>query len=248
MPEQMNELGFYTLAGAPESPRDLIAEVAAAEEMGLGAAFISERLNIKEAATISGAVGAVSSKIGIATAVTNQNKRHPKVTAAYATTMHFLTNGRFALGLGRGTPRGSKSLGLKPITTAQMEDFAHLMRRLFRGETVFNHDGAAGSWPTIGRDSKFDEDIPLLLTSFGPNSLALGGRAYDAVVLHTFTTTQTDRPLLHRERGRSWRDIRGRGGLRRQRDRVLADAEIRHPRGRRHTLGVPPVRGVVLLH
>ena len=25
---QMNELGFYTLAGAPKSPRDLIGEVA----------------------------------------------------------------------------------------------------------------------------------------------------------------------------------------------------------------------------
>jgi probable F420-dependent oxidoreductase len=214
MPEQMNELGFYTLAGAPESPRDLIAEVAAAEEMGLGAAFISERLNIKEAATISGAVGAVSSKIGIATAVTNQNKRHPKVTAAYATTMHFLTNGRFALGLGRGTPRASKSLGLKPITTAQMEDFAHLMRRLFRGETVFNHDGAAGSWPTIGLDSKFDEDIPLLLTSFGPNSLALGGRAYDAVVLHTFFTNETTARCVQtvkqaaEEAGRNPEDVR----------------------------------------
>ena len=37
----MNELGFYTLAGAPESPRDLIAEVQMAERIGLGACFIS---------------------------------------------------------------------------------------------------------------------------------------------------------------------------------------------------------------
>lgn len=54
--EQMNELAFYTLAGAPESPRDLIDEIGAAENLGLGAVFISERFNIKEAATISGAV------------------------------------------------------------------------------------------------------------------------------------------------------------------------------------------------
>ena len=57
---QMNELGFYTLAGAPRSPRDLIDEVQAAEALGIGACFISERFNIKEAATLSGAVGAVS--------------------------------------------------------------------------------------------------------------------------------------------------------------------------------------------
>ena len=61
--QSMNELGFYTLAGAPESARDLIAEVQAAEQMGIGSAFVSERLNIKEAATICGAGGAVSGNL-----------------------------------------------------------------------------------------------------------------------------------------------------------------------------------------
>ncbi len=41
--------------------------------------------------------------------------------------------------------------------------------------------------------SDFDDDIPLLLCAFGPNSLALGGRAFDAVVLHTFFTDETTR-------------------------------------------------------
>ena len=46
MLEQMNELAFYTLAGAPESPRDLIAEIEMGERLGMGSAFISERFNI----------------------------------------------------------------------------------------------------------------------------------------------------------------------------------------------------------
>lgn len=46
----MNELGFYALAGQPRSPRDLVDEVRAGEAMGLGAAFISERWNVNEAA------------------------------------------------------------------------------------------------------------------------------------------------------------------------------------------------------
>jgi alkanesulfonate monooxygenase SsuD/methylene tetrahydromethanopterin reductase-like flavin-dependent oxidoreductase (luciferase family) len=95
----MNELGFYTLPGAPETPKELIAEVREAEALGIGACFISERFNIKEAATLSGAVGAISERIGIATAATNHNTRHPMVTAAYAMTMHQLTGGRFSLGL-----------------------------------------------------------------------------------------------------------------------------------------------------
>ncbi len=98
----MNELGFYTLAGQPKSPRDLIDEVRTGEALGLGSAFISERFNVKEAATLSGAVGAVSTRLGIATAATNHNTRHPMVTATCAMTMHRLTDGRFSLGLGRG--------------------------------------------------------------------------------------------------------------------------------------------------
>ena len=57
--ERMNELAFYTLAGNPKSPRDLIEEVQTGEALGLGSAFISERFNVKEAVTLSGAVGAV---------------------------------------------------------------------------------------------------------------------------------------------------------------------------------------------
>lgn len=84
---------------------------------------------------MSGAVGAVSTSLRIATAATNHNTRHPTVTASYATTMHRLTGGRFVLGLGRGIAPLTAALGLAPVTTAQLEDFAGLMRRLWHGET-----------------------------------------------------------------------------------------------------------------
>lgn len=187
----MNELGFYALAGAPKTPSDLIEEVELAEQIGLGNCFLSERFNIKEASTLSGAVGAVSKKIGIATAATNHNTRHPIVTGAYASTMHFLTEGRFALGLGRGIDLLFKAMGLPKITTQQLEEFSHLMRRLHRGETVIEYKSSLGEWPFLRLDPDFNEYIPLLLTAFGPNSLALGGRAFDAVVLHTFFTEET---------------------------------------------------------
>jgi probable F420-dependent oxidoreductase len=191
MNEPMNELGFYTLAGAPRSARDLIDEVTAGEQMGLGSVFVSERFNIKEAATLCGAVGAVSSTIGIATATTNHNTRHPMVTASHAMTMHSLTGGRFSLGLGRGIERAQKAYGLDPITTAQMEDFVGLMRRVWAGDTVIGHDGPAGRWPALAMRGIEPTHIPLNLVAFGPNSLALGGRCFDAVVLHTFFTDET---------------------------------------------------------
>lgn len=187
----MNELGFYTLPGAPKSPRDLIGEVQDAEELGIGSCFISERWNIKEAVTLSGAVGAVSESLGICTAATNHNTRHPVVTASYATTMHRLTGGRFCLGIGRGIDPLFDAYGIPRITTAQMEDFAGLMRRLFAGEVVIGHDGPAGKYPILALDPAFDERIPLGITAFGDNTLKLAGRAFDCVVLHTFFTDET---------------------------------------------------------
>jgi probable F420-dependent oxidoreductase len=189
--EGLGNLGFYTLAGAPRSPRDLIDEVREAEALGLGWCFISERFNVKEAATLSGAAGAVSTRLRIATAATNHFTRHPIVTASYATTMHRLTGGRFTLGLGRGIAPLTAALGFPPVTTAQLEDIAGLLRRLWHGETVLGHDGPAGRFPFLRLDPDFDEDIPLGITAFGPGTLALGGRAFDQVVLHTFFTDET---------------------------------------------------------
>jgi probable F420-dependent oxidoreductase len=185
------ELGFYTLAGAPESPRELIQEVHDAESLGLGAAFISERYDIKEAATLSGAVGAVSTNLRIITGATNHNTRHPIVTASYATTMHRLTNGRFTLGLGRGIERLFAAYGIPPITTAQLEDFVGIMRRLWNGETIIGHNGPAGSFKLLRLNPKFNEAIPLGLVAFGPKTLALGGRLFDDVILHTYFTDET---------------------------------------------------------
>ena len=52
--EQLPELGFYGLPGAPRSPADLLDECRAGEAMGFGSVFLSERFNIKEAAVLSG--------------------------------------------------------------------------------------------------------------------------------------------------------------------------------------------------
>jgi 5,10-methylenetetrahydromethanopterin reductase len=188
---QLNEIGFYVLAGAPRTPADLLPEMSEAEELGLGAAFISERYNIKEAATLSGAAAAASRRLGIATAATNHNTRHPLITASYATTMHRLTGGRFTLGLGRGIDAMFDAYGLPKITTAQLEDVAGVLRQLWHGELVLGHDGPAGHYPLLHLDASFDEDIPLGLVAFGPNTLSLAGRAFDMVVLHTFFTDET---------------------------------------------------------
>jgi probable F420-dependent oxidoreductase len=186
-----DELGFYLLGGAPEGPADLIDEARRGEALGLGTAFISERWNLKEAASLTGAACAVTSRMQIATAATNHNTRHPIISASWATTMHRLSGGRFTLGIGRGVAAIYKAFGLPAVTTAQMEDWAGLMRRLWHGETIVGHDGPAGRYRALRLDSSFDEDIPLAIVAFGPNTLRLGGRAFDDVILHTYFTQET---------------------------------------------------------
>lgn len=190
MTTPLPELGCYLLAGQPDSSRDLVAEVRDAEALGLGAAFISERYNKKEAGALCGAAGAASERIRIITAATNHNTRHPMVTAGLARTMQSLTGGRFTLGLGRGIPALHDAFGIPRITTAELEDFAGIMRRLFRGEAIFGHDGPAGSWPVLHLDSSLDEHLPLALVAFGDRTLELAGRCFDDVVLHTYFTDE----------------------------------------------------------
>ena len=185
------ELGFYTLAGAPKSPRDMFQELRDAEDMGLGTAFISERFNIKEAGALTGAAIGATSNINIVTAATNHTTRHPIVSASWASTLHIMSEGRFSLGLGRGIDAMFNAYGMPLATTDSMEQFAILMRRLWKGETVLNYADLTGTYPVLRLDPAFDLDIPLSITAFGPQTLRMAGRAYDNVILHTFFTDET---------------------------------------------------------
>jgi probable F420-dependent oxidoreductase len=188
---QLCELGFYGLAGHSNTPRDLVAEVTDAERLGLGSVFLSERFNFKEAATLSGAAGALTERLGVATGATNHNTRHPMITATFGSTMHRLSEGRFALGLGRGFDPLFQVMGLPTITMAQMEDMAGLLRRLWHGEMIFGHDGPAGKFPYLGLDPSFDEDIPIMLVAIGEKTLEFAGKVMDGVILHTFFSDET---------------------------------------------------------
>ena len=186
----MPELGCYGLAGHTSNPADLLAEVRAAEELGLGAVFLSERFNVKDAGVLAGAAAAVSSRIGIGTAATNHNTRHPLVTATMATTLHRLSGGRYAFGLGRGFDLLFDVMGLPRVTGAQLEDAIAIYRTLWSGGSVVGHEGPAGSFPYLSQDSAFDERIPVLMTAIGDRTLELAGRIADGVVLHTFVTDE----------------------------------------------------------
>ena len=109
---------------------------------------------------LAGAAAAVTDRIGIGTAATNHNTRHPLVTATMATTLHRLS--RRAL-RARPRPRLRRAVrrdGLPRVTGAQLEDVIGIYRTLWSGGAVLGHEGPAGSYPYLSQDSSFDEDDP----------------------------------------------------------------------------------------
>ncbi|MFD6896738.1 TIGR03857 family LLM class F420-dependent oxidoreductase [Rhodococcus sp. NPDC060086] len=185
------ELGFYALAGHAPDPRELLHEIRYGEQLGLGAVFLSERFDAKDAGVLAGAVAAISESIGIGTAATNPQTRHPMVTATMATTAHRLSGGRYALGLGRGFGALFDLMGLPRVSSARLDDTVGLLRTLFRGDAAVGHDGPAGTFPYLRRTADGTDHIPILMVALGDRSLELAGRIADGVVLHTFFSDAT---------------------------------------------------------
>lgn len=180
------ELGFYGLPGHSRSPRDVLKQVQDAEALGIGNVMISERRDYKEIAAICGACAAVTENIYIGSSATNLNSRQPVVTASIGSTLNRLSNGRFALGLAKGSIHIARAWNVDYPTYAREAEFISLMRRLWRGETITSYEGALGSFGSLSLAPYVNEDIPILYVGFGPKSLQHAGRIYDGVHLHTF--------------------------------------------------------------
>ena len=137
--------------------------------------------------------------LAIAVGVTNPNTRHLVVTAAIGSTMNALSGGRFALGLGRGFDIRSDMWGAPRVTAAMLADTAGLLRRLWAGEKIIGHDGPAGRFPYLSLDHVADPP-PLILAALGPRTQELGGRLFDAVLLHSHWTDHAVADCVQRVR------------------------------------------------
>ena len=173
------ELAFYGLPGHTRTPRDILKQAQDAEALGIGGIMISERADYKEIAAVCGAVAAVTESIFISTSGTNLNTRHPVVTASMGSTLNSLSQGRFSLGLAKGVKLRWQAMNVDFPTYAREQAFIELLRQLWRGETVLNHDSELGQYHALQLANYVNEDIPVLYVGFGPKSLHNAGRIYD---------------------------------------------------------------------
>jgi 5,10-methylenetetrahydromethanopterin reductase len=184
------ELGFYALPGHISEPRDIYDEIEAADRVGLGSVWISERLNTKNVEVLSGLAAAKTSRMGIASGLlANMPLRHPLVTAGYASTMALLTDNRFALGVGRGFDYIRAAAGIPKSTFQVMEDYITIMRQLWRGEAV-DYSGPLGVYRGMRLGAKLETPPPIIMAVMGDKTSHWAGRFCDGVVYNSLWSTK----------------------------------------------------------
>ena len=145
----MTRYGFHA-SHEQHAPDRLLAHVRAAEAAGFEAAVCSDHFHpwLPEQgesgfawAWLGAALEATSLSFG--TVCAPGWRYHPAVIAQGAATLSVMYPGRFWLAIGSGEALNEEITGLpwppKAERTAQLEEIAGLMKRLWRGETVTHH-------------------------------------------------------------------------------------------------------------
>lgn len=184
------ELDCYLLPGHTTTPRDAIDEARAAEAVGMGRVWLSERFDVKEAGVICSAALAVTETLTVATAATNVHTRHPLLLASLCSSLHYLSGGRFELGLARGVGVRNQMMGLATVKNRELIESLDVLRRLWKGEKVIGHDGALGKMPYLSTGDWMNAHIPIHFVGFGSTSLRMAGGHFEGVHLHTFITLE----------------------------------------------------------
>jgi len=121
---------------------------------------------------------AQTSKIKLGHFVTNPGIRDPTVTASWYATVHDISNGRMAMGIGRGDS-SRRVVGLKPVLVAEFERRCAMIRDLMNGREVdWNDKQLKLEWV---RDEL--PPIPMWIAGYGPKALAVAGRVADGVII-----------------------------------------------------------------
>jgi probable F420-dependent oxidoreductase len=110
--------------------------------------------------------------------VTNPGIRDPTVVASWYATMQDISNGRMAMGIGRGDS-SRRVVGLQPVKVAEFEERCRMIKDLMNGRPVtWNEKELKLEWVR----SELPE-IPMWIAGYGPKALAVAGRVADGVII-----------------------------------------------------------------
>ena len=148
------------------------------EDAGWDSLWFADTQNLAADVYVSLAMAAAAtSKIRLATGVTNPVTRHPAVAASAITSVHVASGGRAVLGIGRGDS-SLGFLGQKPAPLAVFEQYLTRVRGYLHGEPV-DVDGVTSTNQWIG--SSGQQPVPIDVAATGPKVTALAARLADRV-------------------------------------------------------------------
>ncbi|MFI6906082.1 TIGR03557 family F420-dependent LLM class oxidoreductase [Nonomuraea sp. NPDC050394] len=189
----MTQFG-YTMMCEQTSARQLVKDVATAEETGFDYAVISDHYfpwleemgHSPYAWSILGAAAQVTQNLPLMTYVTCPIMRyHPAVVAQKAATMAELSQGRFTLGLGAGENLNEHVIGRGwPSADTRHAMFAEALR-IIRDLLDGGYVTRRGEFFSVDSAKLYDRPeagVPLAIAASGPRSLGLAGEYGDALV------------------------------------------------------------------
>ncbi len=190
----MTEFG-YTMMCEQSGPRELVADVLAAEQAGFDFSVISDHYqpwlesqgHAPYAWSVLGAAAQATERIGLMTYVTCPSIRyHPAVVAQKAATTQILSEGRFRLGLGAGESlnehvvgKGWPSVGARHQMLSEATDIISALlqstdRISYRGHHFEVESAKLWDLP--------DDPVPVGIAVSGPESCRLAGRKADVMI------------------------------------------------------------------
>jgi G6PDH family F420-dependent oxidoreductase len=197
----------YFLSCEEHGPHALVRQAQLAEQSGFHGLWISDHYhpwNDEQGQSpfvwsVIGALAQATSRMPVTTAVTCPTIRiHPAVIAQAAATAQVMLDGRFALGVGSGEALNEHILGGRWPTAGErlemLEEAVEVLRELWTGRSVTRR-GAHYRVDHARIYTLPDTPPPVLVSGFGPRSVALAGRIGDGYV-----TTMPDADLIERFR------------------------------------------------
>ena len=140
-----------------------------------GAGFLDSQMINRDVFVTLGLVAGNTTRLRLASAVTNPVSRHVSTIASAAVTIDDLAPGRLQIWLGRGFSAVNLA-GLSAATTRELGESVRQLRRLLAGE-----------WDVFeGTHSRFrpgPRPIPVYLAAAGPRTIRLAGATADGLLL-----------------------------------------------------------------
>jgi probable F420-dependent oxidoreductase len=191
----VEDLSAWIIAGrvTADSAKAGLQDAIDAEQLGFKRVFMSERYSVKEAGSVLGGVGALTSRIDYGTGLIAVQSRHPLMTAALGATQHACYGPRFIIGVGRSEPGWFANTGR--FTYQGIIDHATICKRLWAGESI-TYDGPAGTLEDVRLGDLYPGPAPKIYLGMGGKPLgskAAANPCFDGVLLFPMITPEATR-------------------------------------------------------